>query len=183
MMDSGTKILSGLAPKRLPGRTPRSQRGLALITAVLVVAIVATVATTLALGEQVWFRQAQNMTDRAQAISLRQGAVSYAAILLGRDGAQNQVDHLKEIWAQPLPPSQASTSRQPLKRRWAKENFIGRNVASPPRRAQMQKAATKPRGGDEKWGRRRRRPPSGGRARSDAPSPLPHPLCITPCPG
>ena len=104
MMDSGTKILSGLAPKRLPGRTPRSQRGLALITAVLVVAIVATVATTLALGEQVWFRQAQNMTDRAQAISLRQGAVSYAAILLGRDGAQNQVDHLKEIWAQPLPP-------------------------------------------------------------------------------
>lgn len=104
MMDSGTKILSGLAPKRLPGRTPRSQRGLALITAVLVVAIVATVATTLALGEQVWFRQAQNMTDRAQAISLRQGALSYAAILLGRDGAQNQVDHKNEIWAQPLPP-------------------------------------------------------------------------------
>jgi len=85
-------------------RMRHRQRGLALITAVLVVAIVATVATTLALGEQVWFRQAQNMTDRAQAISLRQGALSYAAILLGRDGAQNQVDHLGELWAQPLPP-------------------------------------------------------------------------------
>ena len=85
-------------------RSRRQQRGLALITAVLVVAIVATVATTLALGEQVWFRQAQNMTDRAQAISLRQGALNYAAILLGRDGAQNQVDHLGELWAQPLPP-------------------------------------------------------------------------------
>ena len=86
---------------RAPG-TPHRQRGLALITAVLIVAIVATVATTLALGEQVWFRQAQNMKDRAQAISLRQGAASYAEILLGRDDAT--IDHLGEIWAQPLPP-------------------------------------------------------------------------------
>jgi len=80
------------------------QRGLALITAVLVVAIVATVATTLALGEQVWFRQAQNMSNRAQAESLRAGALNYAAILLTRDGKQNKTDHLGELWAQPLPP-------------------------------------------------------------------------------
>jgi general secretion pathway protein K len=79
-----------------------TQQGLALITAVLVVAIVATVATTLALGEQVWFRQAQNMADRAQAESLRQGALSYAAILLARDDAK--IDHLDELWAKPLPP-------------------------------------------------------------------------------
>jgi len=78
------------------------QQGLALITAVLVVAIVATVATTLALGEQVWFRQAQNMTNRAQAESLRRGALNFAAILLARD--QNQTDHLGEPWAKPLPP-------------------------------------------------------------------------------
>jgi general secretion pathway protein K len=82
----------------------RSQQGLALITAVLVVAIVATVATTLALGEQVWFRQAQNMTNRAQAESLRQGALNYAAILLTRDGKDNKTDHLDELWAKPLPP-------------------------------------------------------------------------------
>jgi general secretion pathway protein K len=75
-----------------------------LITAVLVVAIVATVATTLALGEQVWFRQAQNMANRAQAESLRQGALNYAAILLTRDGQQNKTDHLGELWAKPLPP-------------------------------------------------------------------------------
>ena len=78
------------------------QQGLALITAVLVVAIVATVATTLALGEQVWFRQAQNMSNRAQAESLRRGALNFAAILLARD--QNQTDHLGEPWAKPLPP-------------------------------------------------------------------------------
>ena len=84
--------------------TRHHQQGLALITAVLVVAIVATVATTLALGEQVWFRQAQNMSNRAQAESLRQGALNYAAILLTRDGTQNKTDHLGELWAKPLPP-------------------------------------------------------------------------------
>lgn len=82
--------------------TRRRQHGLALITAVLVVAIVATVATTLALGETIWLRQAQNMADRAQAISLRQGAQNYAAILLARDDAK--IDHLGELWAKPLPP-------------------------------------------------------------------------------
>ena len=82
------------------------QRGLALITAVLVVAIVATTAATLALGEQVWFRQSQNMADRAQAESLRQGALNYATILLARDLKLNSngMDHLGEPWAQPLPP-------------------------------------------------------------------------------
>jgi general secretion pathway protein K len=84
--------------------TRHHQQGLALITAVLVVAIVATVATTLALGEQVWFRQAQNMNNRAQAESLRRGALNYAAILLTRDGNQNKIDHLGELWAKPLPP-------------------------------------------------------------------------------
>ena len=85
---------------------PHAQRGLALITAVLVVAIVATTAATLALGEQVWLRQSQNMADRAQAVSLRQGALNYAAILLARDLSlnNNNVDHLGELWAQPLPP-------------------------------------------------------------------------------
>ncbi len=84
--------------------TRHRQQGLALITAVLVVAIVATVATTLALGEQVWFRQAQNMSNRAQAESLRQGALNYAAILLTRDAKDNKTDHLGELWAKPLPP-------------------------------------------------------------------------------
>lgn len=85
--------------------TWQHQRGLALITAVLVVAIVATVATTLALGEQVWFRQAMNMNARAQAESLRSGALAYAAILLTRDANQNnKTDHLGELWAKPLPP-------------------------------------------------------------------------------
>ena len=90
----------------------RRQRGLALITAMLVVAIVATTATALAVGEQVWLRQAQNMADRSQAEGLRQGALNYAAILLARDLAlnQNNMDHLGEVWAQPRPPYQVENA-------------------------------------------------------------------------
>src|SRR4030067_300262 len=89
----GLNMAAGISPTR------HHQEGLALITAVLVVATVATVATTLALGEQVWFRQAQNMNNRAQAESLRRGALNYAAILLARDDAK--IDHLGEEWAKP----------------------------------------------------------------------------------
>jgi general secretion pathway protein K len=80
------------------------QRGLALITAVLVVAIVATVAAYLALGQQVWLRQTENLADRAQSESLRQAALDWIALLLTRDAAQNKVDDLGELWAKQLPP-------------------------------------------------------------------------------
>ena len=80
------------------------QRGLALITAVLVVAIVATVAAYLAIGQQVWLRQTQNLADRAQSESLRQAALDWIALLLTRDAEQNKVDDLGELWAKQLPP-------------------------------------------------------------------------------
>ena len=80
------------------------QRGLALITAVLIVAIIAGVATTLGLGQQVWLRQTENLIERAQADSLRHSALDWVALLLERDGKNNQVDDLSEPWAKQLPP-------------------------------------------------------------------------------
>jgi general secretion pathway protein K len=84
-----------------------AQRGVALITAMLIVAIIATLATSLALGQQVWLRQTQNLTDLAQAERVRQGALEYAAAMLERDAKNAQTgktDTLKEAWAQPIPP-------------------------------------------------------------------------------
>lgn len=84
-----------------------AQRGVALITAMLLIAIIATLATSLALGQQVWLRQTQNLTDLAQAESIREGALRYAAAVLERDGRNAQTgktDTLKEAWAQPIPP-------------------------------------------------------------------------------
>jgi general secretion pathway protein K len=80
------------------------QTGLALITVILVVAIVATIASFLSLDQQVWLRQAQNLQDSAQAEALRRGAIDAAAALLDEDGKSNQVDDLTEPWAKPLPP-------------------------------------------------------------------------------
>ncbi|HEY8553649.1 MAG TPA: type II secretion system minor pseudopilin GspK [Burkholderiales bacterium] len=83
------------------------ERGVALVTAVLIVALVAALAASLALGQQVWLRQAQNLTDLAQAEKLRRGALEFAAVMLARDGRDartSQTDDLTEDWAQPLPP-------------------------------------------------------------------------------
>jgi general secretion pathway protein K len=89
---------------RRPPAPLRKQRGVALITAILIVALIAIVAASLGLGQQIWLRQAQNVSDRAQAEALRRGALDFASILLIRDAAQGNTDNLNEIWAQKLPP-------------------------------------------------------------------------------
>lgn len=77
------------------------QRGLALITTLLVVAVVSTVAAYLSLGQQVWLRQAQNLSDVAQLEAIERGALDGEAVKLMLDARQNQVDHLREDWAKP----------------------------------------------------------------------------------
>jgi len=85
--------------------TPASrQHGLALITAMLVVAIAATTAAYLALDQQIWVRQAQNLSDRAQAEVVRAGAQEWAITLLAKDAKDSKSDDLTEDWAKPLPP-------------------------------------------------------------------------------
>ena len=80
----------------------RRQRGLALVTAVLIVAIVATIATSLALGQQIWIRQAQNFSDRAQADKVMDGALQFAMLILEKDLRDHpETDDLGEDWAKP----------------------------------------------------------------------------------
>ncbi|KPK69360.1 MAG: hypothetical protein AMJ84_09690 [Acidithiobacillales bacterium SM23_46] len=83
---------------------PAHQRGVALITAILIVAIVASVAAALSLGQQVWLRQMENINERAQANALRQAATSWAMAFLARDARESKTDHLGETWARQLPP-------------------------------------------------------------------------------
>lgn len=80
------------------------QRGVVLITAILMVALIAGIASSLGLGQQVWLRQTENLNERAQADSLRYSALGWIAILLTRDAKNNKVDHLGELWAKQLPP-------------------------------------------------------------------------------
>lgn len=80
----------------------RRERGVALITAILVVAVVATVAAYMSLGQQVWLRQTQNFNDITQAEAVSVGAVNLAAVLLAQD-TRADADYLEEPWAQALP--------------------------------------------------------------------------------
>ncbi len=84
--------------------TPLRQRGLALITAMLVVAIAATTAVFLSLDQQIWLRQAQNVSDRAQAEAVRAAALEWAVIILAKSAKDNPTsDDLTQVWAKPLP--------------------------------------------------------------------------------
>lgn len=90
----------GRCVKKTPD--PFFERGVALVTALVVVALVTTLAASISFGQQLWLRQAQNQRDRAQALAVEQGAIEWAAIIVKRDGGN--ADHLGEDWAQPLPP-------------------------------------------------------------------------------
>jgi general secretion pathway protein K len=82
----------------------RQQRGVAIVTALLIVAIIATATAFLAFGQQLWLRQAQNLADRAQADGVRSGALQWAAVILMLNAKDNTTDDLTQPWAQPLPP-------------------------------------------------------------------------------
>ena len=81
----------------------RTQRGIALVTAVMIVAIAAAIAVQIAFAHQVWFRQMENVADRDATDWLRRGALHWASLALLEDAAQNSTDHLGEPWAIGLP--------------------------------------------------------------------------------
>src|SRR5206468_1414914 len=84
----------------LPART---QRGIALVTAVMIVAIATAIAVQIAFAHQIWFRQMENVADRDATDWLRRGALHWASLALLEDAAQNSTDHLGESWAMGLP--------------------------------------------------------------------------------
>src|SRR4029077_9602352 len=81
----------------------RAQRGIALVTAVMIVAIAAAIAAQIAFAHQIWFRQMENVADRDATDWLRRGALHWASLALLEDAAQNSIDYLGENWAMALP--------------------------------------------------------------------------------
>lgn len=89
------------APMNLP---IKRQRGLALITAVLIVAIAVMIASFVAFGQQLWLRRMQNVSDRTATDILDRGALHWASAVLIDDARKSgNIDHLGEQWAMPLP--------------------------------------------------------------------------------
>ncbi len=89
-------------PDIRPGPRCRA-RGAALIMAMLVAALAATVAVALATEQQRWFADVGNRRDQVQAQSLALAGVQWARQILQDDARAGSLDHLAEIWAFPLP--------------------------------------------------------------------------------
>lgn len=80
------------------------QKGMAVITAILVVALVASAASFMAWQQQLWVRQVENLNQQAQSRVVVLTAMQWARSILAQDARNNQVDHLEEGWAQALAP-------------------------------------------------------------------------------
>ena len=78
------------------------ERGIALITVLLVVAIASALASHIVWRQQVWTRQVENLRDAAQGQAVARAGVDWAGLILAEDRRRNQVDHLNESWATPV---------------------------------------------------------------------------------
>ncbi|GAB4121691.1 MAG: type II secretion system minor pseudopilin GspK [Sideroxydans sp.] len=79
------------------------QRGVALITVLLMVAMATTVAAFMAQQQAFWQRGVASGRDRAQAAALGQAGVDWARAVLADDKVNNAYDHARELWAVQLP--------------------------------------------------------------------------------
>jgi general secretion pathway protein K len=93
-----------IPPKRRCAQMIRG-RGAALILAMLVAALAATVAVALAGDQQRWLADVGNRREQVQAQSLALAGVQWARQILQDDTRSGTLDYLGEVWSYPLPPT------------------------------------------------------------------------------
>lgn len=82
----------------------RRQRGVALLTALAVVALATVAATYMMSAQQLQIRRAGNQLLQEQAWQYALGAEAWSKTILAQDAADNNIDALDENWAIELPP-------------------------------------------------------------------------------
>lgn len=86
-------------------RTAERQQGVALLTALLVVALATVAAVAMATRQQLDIRRTGNLLHSEQAYTYLLGAESWARVILARDLRDSKTDALTEDWATQLPAS------------------------------------------------------------------------------
>ncbi len=81
----------------------RAQDGIALITALLILALIGTLAATLSWNNVFDLRRTMSMIYHDEGTQAAYGAESWVAMILRDDARDSSTDHLAEIWAQPFP--------------------------------------------------------------------------------
>ena len=83
---------------------PAQQRGVALVTALLVVSLATVAAVAMVTRLQVDMRRTSNLLNGEQAYAYAIAAESWAYVILRRDQEESDFDSLEENWASALPP-------------------------------------------------------------------------------
>jgi general secretion pathway protein K len=83
----------------------RSQRGTAVIIALLVLALAAAAATAMLEAQDLQTRGLQAQRDYEQARWMLRGGMHWARSILAEDARAGATDHQRELWASGLPPT------------------------------------------------------------------------------
>lgn len=93
------------------GAAMNKQSGMAVVMALLLVALAATASTLVLWQQGLWWRRVDSDIQRAQVRQLAHAGIDWARDILRFDAQNSSVDALSEIWAQPLPPTEADGMR------------------------------------------------------------------------
>ena len=89
---------------RMSKQPVNNQHGIALITAMLVVAIASIVTIEIVHRQQIDIRRTRNLIDHDQAYFYARGAEIWMMLILKRDASENNTDSGNDIWANLIPP-------------------------------------------------------------------------------
>ncbi len=111
---------------RYPGCRPS---GGAVLTALLICALAAALASALLVHVDDWIEHVAASRDRAQTLELARAGVDFARVILAEDSRLTAVDTLDEDWARILPPmsvegGQLSGRIEDLQGRWNLNNLL-----------------------------------------------------------
>lgn len=81
------------------------QRGAAVVTALLLVALVAVVVSGMVWSQHVMLRRLENQSALLQLRWVARGGLEWARVILAGDAQSGNADHLGEPWAAGLPPT------------------------------------------------------------------------------
>ncbi|WP_028485952.1 type II secretion system minor pseudopilin GspK [Thiomicrorhabdus chilensis] len=83
-------------------KAPSTQDGFALLTVMLIVALVAILSGQLIYQQHLTLNRSANMLHQAQSLAVAWGLEGWVKQGLQLDAKNNQIDHLQEMWAQPM---------------------------------------------------------------------------------
>ena len=95
--------------RRPPSRAAQRQRGAALLTAMIIVTLVATLASAMIWQQWRAVQIEAAERSRAQSAWILDGALDWARLILREDARTGGADHLGEPWAVPLAEARLST--------------------------------------------------------------------------